>query len=123
MFIGTRFEVAEHFGIKPNSVYDYALSKKKKLFRKYVVKCITNDEPEEDEVRELTEDEKNVNMLLTHLRIYGDCATDFDPEPYYSLMKENGFECKHRTVIEHNKSRVSGRHRKDDVWYVTEVVR
>ena len=118
IFQGSRLEVADHFGLKPYSLYDYVYPKKKKLFRRYVVRLIETTIKEEP--KPISQNEQRLNFLENHLRIYGNCASVFDPVPYFPQLYDKGFDCKVREVID-NENRVSGRHR-NNVYYVTESV-
>lgn len=87
----------------------------------YVVKDITNQEPEEEEKREPTEHEKNIETLLMLLKMHGNAASEVDPTPYLPDLYDKGFDCTVREVINHDVGRVSGRE-KEDIWYVVECV-
>lgn len=119
IFKGSRLEVAEHFAIKPRTIYDYVYPKKKKLFRRYVVRRL--DLEVKEPPKPLSENEIRLNYLLDHLRVYGNCASVFDPVPYFPELYDKGFDCKVREVINNDVGRVSGRHKKD-IYYVTERV-
>lgn len=118
IFKGSRLEIADHYGLKPYSLYDYVYPKKKKLFRRYVVRRL--DKPIMEEPKPISENEQRFNYLLDHLRVYGNCASVFDPVPYFPDLFDKGFDCKVREVTD-NENRVSGRRRKN-VYYVTERV-
>lgn len=118
IFQGNRLEVAEHFGLKPCSIYDYVYPKKKKLFRRYVVRRM--DIKVEEPPKPISENEQRLSFLENHLRIYGNCASVFDPVPFFPDLYDKGFDCKVREVAD-NENRVSGRRRKN-VYYVTERV-
>lgn len=123
IFKGTKEEIASRFGIKPNSVYDYATSSKL-MFRRYRIKRIADGKDEEvQEEKPVSQNKKNIDHLLMFLKMHGNVASDFDPSPYLPDLYDNGFDCRVREIVEKRKSKVSGRHRKDDVWYVTECVR
>ena len=119
IFKGNRLEVADHFGLKPYTIYEYVYPKKKKLFRRYVVRRL--DPEVKEPPKPLSENEIRLNYLLDHLRVYGNCASVFDPVPYFPELYDKGFDCKVREVINNDVGRVSGRHKKD-IYYVTESV-
>lgn len=127
VFEGSIEEVAEKYDIKTTRIPNLT-NRGSKLFGKYDVVILQKVakslylEGKKPKIVEPTKEEKDMNHLLMFLKMHGNVASDFDPDPYLPKLKELGFNCRVRRIVDRKKDKVSGRHRGEDVWYVTEKI-
>lgn len=127
VFEGSIEEVAKKYDIKVNRIPNLTI-RKSKLFGVYdivILQKIARSvylEGKKPKIIEPSKEEKDMNHLLTFLKMHGNVASDFNPETYLPKLKELGFNCRVRRIVDKKKDKVSGKHRGEDVWYVTEVV-
>lgn len=69
-----------------------------------------------------TRESDRYEYLKTHLLIYGNTGCTFDPVPYLPKLYDDGLNCRVRETYVSDKSRVTSKHRKKDIYYVLEVV-
>lgn len=109
IFKGTNEEVADAYGVTPKSVYYYAI-KGMRLKKKYGVKFLNKPGRSVEPKRIRTKEEIQLEHLVTHLKIYSNCASVFDPVPYYPELLDLGMNCRCHEF-----------HDKDGTWYMTEL--
>lgn len=127
VFEGSLEEVMKEFNVKASTIPNLT-NRKARLFGKYDVVILQKVkkslylEGKKPKIIEPTKEEKDMELLLTFLKMHGNVASDFNPEIYLPKLEELGFNCRVRRIVDKKKDKVSGKHRGEDVWYVTEVV-
>lgn len=127
VFQGTRQDVTKWLGFEEHSIYNI-VRRKTSVFGRYRVKVLQEMtrraylESLKPKPVKLSKHDEDMNHLLMFLKMHGNVASDFDPNPYLEELSELGFECRVRKIIQRDMGRVSGQHRKEDIWYVTEKV-
>ena len=126
VFKGNRNEVAEKVGISVPSIYEYLRTDKIIHDRYYLIHEGENNPVKMKKKKvEPTKREQNLEYLLTHLRIYGNVSSTFDPVPYLPDLYELGLNCSVQEVVGNMvKSEIaqkSTKHKRKDVFYITEV--
>lgn len=96
VYKGTRFNICENYGIKPNSFYEY-LKGHRRLNGVYVVDRICGDEPivRQPKIKQKREKDKRMQRfeyLFTMLKWYGNTRSSFDPHPFLDDLKAKGIE-------------------------------
>ena len=126
IFTGCRWDVAEYVEINPNSIYEY-LRTNKMVHRKYFLIKEGEVKPEKMKKKKVepSKKEKNLEYLLTHLKIYGNVASVFDPVPYLPDLSDHGLDCTVQEIIGNmakgEMAQKSTKHKRKDVFYITEV--
>lgn len=110
VYQGTNYEVANRYGLNPRSIYEYP-RRGMKIRDRYTVKIMNQPGAKQvDPPRHRTVHEIRLEHLVTHLRIYGNCASVFDPVPYFPDLLDLGMNCRCREIRDH-----------DGLWYLTEI--
>ena len=127
VFEGSIEEVAKKYDIKTTRIPNLT-NRGTKLFGVYDIVILQRVaksvylEGKKPKIVEPSKHDKDMNHLLTFLKMHGNVASDFNPTPYLDELKELGFDCKVRKIVEARKGRFSLQSRHDEVWYVTELV-
>lgn len=111
VFQGSRDQVANRYNLKPGSIYQYP-RRNMKIRNRYTVRVL-NAEIQRKYVPiipQKTIHDKRLEHLVTHLRIYENCASVFDPVPYFPDLLDLGINCRCREIRDH-----------DGLWYLTEI--
>ena len=98
VFKGTRYEICNEYKIAPKGFYEY-LRNTRRLKGKYKVSHINGDEPIQKKPEPVYKniEEERFDYLFSHLKMYGNTHSGFDPQPFMKPLKKKGITAEFRT--------------------------
>lgn len=112
IFQGNRDQIANRYNLSPQSVYQYP-RRHMKIRNRYDVRVMNGKfEKKYCQPPVMTIHQKRLEHLATHLKIYDNCATAYDPVPYFPDLLDMGINCRCREMED-----------TDGLWYLTESVK
>lgn len=97
VFKGTRYEICSEYRIAPKGFYEY-LRSTRRLKGKYRVGYINGDEPIQKKPEPIFKsvEEERLEYLFSHLKMYGNTHSEFDPKPFMKTLKKKGITAEFR---------------------------
>ena len=126
VMVGSQHKVGKFLNMGRNRLYQYCKSGDL-IDGRYNVRSVPHvrEAKEKPKPQQKTVREQNLEYLFTHLRIYGNVASVFDPVPYLPDLFERGLDCSVQEIVsstmrcEMAEKRM--KNKKKDIFYITEV--